>query len=139
MSVQAVLLPVFVQVALTFALLLWLARLRTSQLARKEVRARDIALGQKAWPEITLKVGNAFENRLELPLLFYALVGFALIAHKTDLLFVILSWAFVLCRVVHAHIHTGSNDVRVRGPVYGIGLVVLLAMWAIFAVQVLVS
>jgi len=137
MSLQAVLLPVFAQIALTFALLLWLARLRTRALARNEVEASDVALGEKAWPEVVLKVGNAFQNQVELPVLFYLLVILAVIARKADLAFVVLSWAFVASRLLHAFIHTGSNDVRRRGSVYGIGMLVLIAMWVIFAVRVL--
>jgi hypothetical protein len=139
MSLQATLLPVFVQVALTFALLLWLARLRTSALSRNEVKERDIALGQKAWPEKLLKVGNSFQSQLELPVLFYVLVILAIIAHKDDLAFVILSWLFVAARLAHAYIHTGSNIVRIRGPVYGIGMLILIIMWVIFAVRVLAA
>jgi hypothetical protein len=137
MSLQAVLLPVFVQVALTFVLLIWLAQARTRALAKGDVKAHDIALGQKAWPEATLKLGNAFQNQLELPVLFYVLVILAIIAHKADLLFVILSWVFVAARLAHVFIHTGSNVVKVRGPLYGVGMVILIAMWLIFAVRVL--
>src|SRR6476646_6462953 len=114
MSLQAVLLPVFVQIALTFALLAWLAYQRVNALKRGEVRPADIALGQRAWPEPLQKLSNAFENQLELPMLFYVLVILAIIARKADLLFVILSWLFVASRFAHAFIHTGSNVVRVR-------------------------
>ena len=46
MSVQMVLLPVFVQVGLTLFLLLWMATGRTRALSSREVRTKDIALGQ---------------------------------------------------------------------------------------------
>ena len=85
------------------------------------------------------KIGNCFQNQFELPVLFYLLVMLAIMTHKDDLLFVILSWVFVASRLGHAFIHTGSNVVRVRGAVYGVGLVVLIAMWIIFAVRVLVG
>jgi hypothetical protein len=139
MSLQAVLLPLFAEIALTFGLIVWLAVLRTRSLDNREVRAGDIALGQKAWPERILKIGNCFQNQLELPVLFYVLVVLAIIAHKADLLFVILSWVFVASRFVHAFIHTGSNIVRLRGGVYGVGLIVLIAMWLVFAARVLAS
>jgi hypothetical protein len=139
MSLQAVLLPVFAEIALTFGLLGWLAVLRIRGLDRGEIREGDIALGQKAWPERIQKVGNSFENQLELPVLFYVLVILAIVIHKADLLFVVLSWLFVAARFAHAFIHTGSNKVRVRGPVYGLGMAILMVMWIIFAVRVLAS
>jgi hypothetical protein len=137
MSLQAVLLPLIVQVALTFGLLLWLAPLRWRALTDKQVRASDIALGQKTWPEHAQQVANCFQNQFELPILFHVLAILAIMAHKADLLFVILSWVFVASRLLHAFIHTGSNIVMRRGAAYGVGLIVLMAMWVIFAVRVL--
>ena len=139
MTLQAVLAPLFVQVALTFGLLFWLAPLRVGALRRNEVAAREIALGEKAWPPRLQKIANSLDNQFQLPVLFYALVILAILARKTDLLFVIMSWLFVISRYVHALVHTGSNDVRVRGPIYGLGLIILVLMWIIFAVRVLLG
>jgi hypothetical protein len=50
-----------------------------------------------------------------------------------------MSWLFVISRFAHAYIHTGSNVVRVRGGLYGLGLLILLLMWIIFAVRVLLG
>ena len=50
MSVQMVLLPVFVLVGLTFALLLMMAGVRTRALTSGEVKFKDIALGRN-WPD----------------------------------------------------------------------------------------
>jgi hypothetical protein len=137
MSIPAILLPLFVQVFLTFALVIWLAVLRTGALRGGAVRPGDIALRERAWPARAEQVGNAFANQLELPLLFYVLVILALITRKADLLFVVLSWMFVATRLFHAFIHTGSNVVPVRGAAFGVGLVILLAMWIIFAFRIL--
>ncbi len=139
MTYPAILLPLFVQVGLTFVLLFWLAVLRVGALRRREVRPEDVALRQPGWPARTRQVTNAVANQLELPLLFYVLVILALITRKADLLFVVLSWMFVAARLVHAFIHTGSNVVQVRGPVFGVGLLILLTMWIIFALRVLFS
>ena len=137
MSVPAILFPLFVQVGLTFALVIWLAVLRTGALRRGAVRPGDIALRERAWPARAEQVANAFSNQLELPLLFYVLVILALVTRKADLLFVVLSWMFVATRLVHAFIHTGSNVVPMRGAAFGVGVAILLAMWIIFAVRIL--
>ena len=44
MSIQAVLLPLFVEVALTFVLLFWMARLNVAAVRSGTVRSQDIAL-----------------------------------------------------------------------------------------------
>ena len=123
MSIQAVLLPVFVQVGLTFFLLFWTASVRTGAITRGEVKMGDIALGQPAWSERCTKVGNAFRNQFELPVLFYVLVVLALPTHKADLLFVVMSWIFVITRILHAFIHTGINDVRQRFYAFATGAI----------------
>jgi len=139
MSVESILAPLLVQVALTFALLIYLAVLRTNALRRGEVRPRDIALGQYNWPTPAIQVSNAFSNQFELPVLYYVLVVLALGLRKADLLFVIMSWIFVLTRLFHALIHITTNEVMRRSLVYGVGLVVLLLMWIIFAVRVMLD
>ena len=67
----SVLAPVFVQVALTFLLLLWSGTLRVRAVRSGVVRGRDIALRQANWPAGIAQINNAYQNQLELPILFY--------------------------------------------------------------------
>ena len=137
MSVASVLLPVFLQVALTFALLLRLGTARKASVEAGQTKVRDIALGESNWPPEITQVGNCFNNQFQLPVLFYVLVVLALFTHKADLLFVILSWVFVVSRFVHAGIHITSNRILHRFAAYSVGTFVLLLMWVIFAVRIL--
>ena len=114
MSIPTVLLPVFVLVALTFALNVWMGWSRTSSVRRGEVKIRDIALGERNWSKQTQQIDNAFHNQFELPVLFYVLVALALITRQADLLFVLLSWVFVALRVFHAYIMVTTNYVPRR-------------------------
>ena len=50
MTITAVLLPLFVEVALTFALGFWMASLRVRAVRGGEVHPRDIALREPNWP-----------------------------------------------------------------------------------------
>jgi len=136
MSVQMVLLPVFVLVGLTFALLLMMAGVRTRALTSGEVTFKNIALGRN-WPDRATQIGNCFNNQFQLPLLFYALVAIALPLHRADLVFVLLSWVFVVTRFAHAGIFVTSNDVRRRSLVWFAGVLVLMAMWLYFALRLL--
>ena len=136
MTVADFLLPVFVLVFLTFALLLRTAFGRVSSLRSGEVRPDDIALGEPGWPKKTTQFGNAFKNQLELPVLFYVLIAFILITKAEDALLLILAWIFVLSRIVHAFIHTTGNVVDRRFMAYSVGVLVLLLMWVIFAAKI---
>jgi hypothetical protein len=137
MSLPTVLLPLFVQVLLTFGLYFWMAYYRTTLIRSRTVRMRDIALREPNWPPHVLKVANAAHNQLETPLLFYVLTILSIITHHADIAFVVLAWVFVLSRLAHAYVHTTSNDVRKRGPLFGVGLMVLAVMWVIFIVRIL--
>lgn len=139
MSIQAVLLPVFVSVALTFFLLFWMGRRRVGALRSGQVKMADIALGQNAWPAASMQVARAFHNQLEVPMLFYVLVVLAIIAQKDDLLFVVMEWLWVATRLAHAFVHTTSNRVTLRFQLFAAGVGILLLMWIIFAGRVLIA
>jgi len=137
MSVQMVLLPVFVLVGLTFALLLGMATARGRALTERETSFKDIALGQPNWPTRATQVGNCFSNQFEMPLLFYILIAVALPLRRADLVIVLLSWVFVVTRFAHAGIFVTSNNVRQRSLVWFAGVLVLFAMWLYFALKIL--
>ena len=139
MTVQAILLPVFAQVALIVVLAVWMLRERAGALRRGEVRVGDIVLGQPAWPARATQVSNSFHNQLQLPLLFFVLVILAMMTRKADLLFVVMSWLFVASRILHVAVHTGPNRMGSRFGAYAAGFVLLLAMWVIFALRILMA
>ncbi|MBW8902916.1 MAG: MAPEG family protein [Bradyrhizobium sp.] len=137
MSVQSVLLPVFVLVGLTFALLLSMAGARRRALVSGGTKIRDIALGQQNWPVQATQIGNCYRNQFELPLLFYALIALALPLRHADLFIVLMSWVFVVTRFAHAGIFVTSNDLRQRSLAWFAGALVLFAMWVYFVLRIL--
>lgn len=139
MSIQAVLLPLFVEVALTFVLLYWTGYLRSNLLKTGAVRPQDVALREPNWPARVAQIGNAYDSQLELPVLFYVLTILAWITRHADLLFVVMAWIFVALRFVHSYIHITDNDVRRRGPAFGLGALVLTVMWVIFIIRILLG
>jgi hypothetical protein len=137
MSVQMVLLPVFVLVGLAFALLFAMATARGQALSGRETSPREIALGQPNWPTRTTQIGNCFSNQFEVPVLFYILIALALPLRHADFVIVLLSWVFVITRFVHAGIFVTSNNVQQRSMAWLAGVLVLFAMWLYFALKVL--
>jgi hypothetical protein len=127
----AILYPVFVQVLLTLVVyvLLAVARYRAIKVGSGPRGSPDIALGRNAWPEDAQKRANNQRNQFELPVLFYAVTAFALLVGAADLPMMVLAWAFVASRMVHAAIHIGPNKVRWRTPAFTLGVLILAAMW----------
>ena len=115
MSVQMVLLPVFVLVGLAFALLL--------------LRSRGVAGKEGGSPTVSDQFG--------LPGFFYVLIALALPLRKADLVIVLLSWVFVVALFAHAGIFLTSNNDRQRSLAWYAAVLVLFAMWLYFALRML--
>jgi hypothetical protein len=137
MSYPAVLAPLIVEVLLTFALMLGMMYLRTGSLARGETRFEQIAMREPNWPMRANQFAYAFSNQFELPVLFYVLTILSIITRHADIVFLVLAWIFVVLRILQAWVHVTSNNVSWRGGFYGVGALVLLAMWIVFIVRIL--
>jgi hypothetical protein len=137
MSLQAVLLPLFVEVILTFVLMLRMGALRRADYNSGAIKADDVALREPRWPARTTQAANAFANQFELPVLFYVLTILAWVTRHAGVVFVVLAWVFVICRVLQAYVHVTSNVVRYRSLFFSVGAVVLMIMWALYIIEVL--
>src|ERR1700761_2471591 len=98
MPTQDILLPLFVEVILTFLLWVGMATLRTRDFSTGAVRPEQIALREPNWPPRTRQFAYCFSNQFEIPVLFYVLTILAYVTHLAGLIFVILSWIFVIFR-----------------------------------------
>ena len=139
MSIRFVLLPLFVEVLLTFGVMFGMMYFRTSTLRRGETRLQDISLREPNWPKRATQFGYAFANQFELPVLFYVLTILVIITRHADLLFVLLAWIFVLMRVLQTVVHVTNNNVRMRGAYYGVGALILFIMWIIYIVRIILA
>ncbi len=129
MNLNPLLKPIFWQVLLTFILLTRMAYIRISAIRARQVKIKDIALGQNAWSEEGLKAQNSFNNQFQMPVLFYVVILFAMQNQIEAPSFLALAYVFVIARYLHAFIHTSSNNIRFRFIYYAISTLALLAMW----------
>ena len=141
MNQNLILLPVFAQVLLTFAVLVVMGGRRRTALVSKATRLKDIALGQDAWPVDATKAANNFSNQFEVPVLFYAVAAFALITKSVDAWMLGFAALFVIARAIHSCIHVGGNLVMNRAYAYMVSVAAVLGMWVLlmvrtFAIQV---
>ena len=140
MNQVGILYPVFAQVLLTFAVygLLAVARARAvAAMDRQQRKNPELLLGRGSWPMDAEKRAANQRNQFELPVLFYAVVAFALIVKAADTAMIALAWLFVLSRILHAVIHIGPNEIRWRGPAFALGYLVLAVMWIKLLLHVL--
>ncbi|RXF67095.1 MAPEG family protein [Hansschlegelia zhihuaiae] len=137
MTVQAIFAPVFAQVMLTFALLVWMGRERWVAVRAGAVKGqKGVSPRRIEWPARAQQVSDCYLNQFELPLLFYVAVGLGFLTRSADLVFVTLSWVFVATRYVHAFVHTGSNRTATRFGWFLVGALILMAMWIWLAARI---
>lgn len=112
MSIQMVLLPVFMLAAITLGMFFWTGR--------RGAGSRN-------------DTGDLPNTAPQLDLLFYALIAIGLPLRKIDLVLVALSWVFVIARFVGA----GFIAVNRGSQAWLASALVLLAMWFYFALRML--
>jgi len=136
MNYQLILLPVLVQIVLTIVLYISLVRRKVRAVKAGEVDEARRALHEDAWPDYVQQVNNCIRNQFEVPVLFYVVSISLLAIGAVDLPALVLAWVFVLCRVAHAIVHTGSNYVPTRRRLFlfsvgAVSLMTLLLGWAL--------
>lgn len=131
----SLILAVLAQIALTFVLLAWTALSRSKAIKADRSLAKRAAIDNSLWPDRSVQVSNCYNNQFQLPVLFYMVILFYLTTGGTSLVMGILAWVFVILRIVHMIIHTGTNHLLHRFMAFGAGMVTLLVMWIVFAIH----
>lgn len=130
--------PVLVQVFLTLGLVLATGLLRVGAIRSGAVKPGDVALGQKRWPKRCQLVGNAYQNQLETPILFYAGVLFAGLFGVAGMhVLVVLAWVWVALRLIHVAIHVTTNHMLFRFLAFAASALALTGFWIVLALGVL--
>ncbi len=138
MTNQPLIIPLLVQVALTFVVWTWMLLSRVESMRRNKVSFQSLTTreGQERLSDV-MKVSDNFENQFEIPVLFYALLVTLMFTYHSDATYLICAWLFVLTRAIHAIIHCTVNNVALRFTAHFLGSAILGAMWVRFAIQVL--
>jgi hypothetical protein len=134
LTLNPILLPIFVQVFVFFALIVIMGAARFKALGTKAVKPGDVALGEKAWPAKTQQISNALNNQFETPIYFFAAAILAVVLQVQDAVMLGAAWLYVVTRIVHALIYATSNAVAFRIPVFSLGAICILVMWVRLAV-----
>ncbi len=128
MNKNLIFLPMLVQILLTIIVFVWLRIVKSRAVKLGQVDQEKRALHPDAWPEYVLKVSNNINNQFETPVLFYALALMLWALDSVDIFALVFAWGFVVTRIIHAYIHTGSNIVPVRRRVFTIGCIFLVLL-----------
>lgn len=131
--------PVIVQVALTLWLYIALAIAKSQAVKRGEVNEERRALHDDAWPDSVLQINNNIRNQFEVPVLFYVLIGILWGIDAVNIYIHIAAWIFVISRIIHMAVHTGSNYVPLRRKVFTSGCFVLIGLVVFLVYKLTIS
>jgi hypothetical protein len=134
MQGEAIFWPMLTQVGLTYGIYALVSRRRIAAITAGEAKIGDFRIPTNE-PDRSASANRNLINQYELPVLFYAccISLFALGAAGTAA--VLLAWAFVASRGVHAYVHVTTNRVRYRRPAFIAGFLILLLMWLLVAAR----
>jgi len=91
--------------------------------------------GSNPWARVEKRLSANLSNQFEWPLFFYAVCLVLLQRPLVGQLELALAWLFVAGRVVHSCVQVFTTNVRLRGIVFTINFLAVLAMWALLLAQ----
>ena len=131
MTVHAtsILWPMLAHIGWTFLLYVWLTLARTRAVRNGETEYACFVLGRDE-PLHVARITRNLANQFELPAIFYALVVLLIALGKVATIDVIAAWVFVVGRVIHTLVQTLTDNVVLRGRVFVINFLGVVALAA---------
>lgn len=123
--------PIFAMFSLTLTVLVLLFKARVMATRQKLVSPAYFLTysTNEREPEKALAMSRNFTNLFEAPTLFYVVCIAIIVVNAENFILIGLAWAYVIARVLHSLIHTGSNNLRWRIFSYMVSWVFLTALW----------
>ncbi len=119
--------PVMAQIGLILALYVWLSVVRLRAVARGTVTADAFVLGREE-PRPIARITRNLANQFELPVLMVGCIALLAAMGAVGRLDVAFAWLFVAGRLLHMLVQTLTDDVTLRGRVFGIGFLAFLGI-----------
>lgn len=120
----------FAMVVLTFGIGCLAFYARVQSVRTRQVSPKYYRLMQGGeLPEFVVKTTRSLNNQFEIPVLFYVVATLYVAVGASNSVALMLAWAFVVLRVVHAAIHLSYNHLMHRMSVFWVSNFVLLALW----------
>jgi len=96
------------------------------------------ANGDSPYLAIEQRTSANLSNQFEWPVLFYV-ICIILIARPEFYkeLYLWFAWVFVIGRVVHSIVQIFTTNIRLRGSVFNINFLAVIALWAFVGIDVL--
>jgi hypothetical protein len=124
---MSILWPLLAQIGWTMLLYAWLTVARKQAVDSGAVDYSAFVLGREE-PLAPARIARNLSNQYELPVIFYALVILLLVLNRVTVVDVIAAWVFVAGRVIHSLVQTLTDNVPLRGQVFMINFLAVVAL-----------
>lgn len=130
MNSTYIFLPVIAMVAVTLLITFLLGKARLKAVIDGRVSHKAFLTNQGyELPEDLAKIERHYNNLLEMPVLFYLWAVVLFVTDKVDMVGIIFAWVYVVLRLVHTYIHTGSNILMKRKKFFLASYFILSFAW----------
>ena len=121
--------PVLAIILLIASVLIIMFRRRTSAVARGDLTSAYYKTYDtvQVIPREVRQAERCFVNLLETTPIFFAICLFAVSLGKVDLIFLVMAWFYVACRLLQSIVHITSNKLGPRSQLYMLGWLIMLA------------
>ena len=126
---MSILFPMLAQIGWTFLLYAWLTYDRWVAVKRGDVDYSSFEFNREEPPAVA-RIRLNLANQFEWPVVFYALVVLLIALGKVTVLDVAAAWVFVVGRVIHTLVQTLTDNVGLRGNVFTINFLAVVALAA---------
>jgi hypothetical protein len=86
--------------------------------------------GTNPWKDVEPRISANLSNQFEWPLFFYVACLIFLQRPPSVGSQLLLAWIFVAGRFAHSYVQVFTTNVRLRGAVFAVNFVAVIAMWA---------
>jgi hypothetical protein len=123
----SILWPMLAHIGWVSMLYVWLTVARQRAVRSGEIDSSCFVLGRDEPLEVA-RITRNLANQFELPLIFYALVVLLVALGQVTLFDVIAAWVFIAGRVAHTLVQTLTDNVPLRGQVFTINFLAVVAL-----------
>jgi len=127
--IASILWPMLAHIGWVSVLYVWLTIARQRAVKSGQIESSCFVLGRDEPLEVA-RITRNLANQFELPLIFYALVVLLVALGQVTLFDVIAAWVFVAGRVAHTLVQTLTDNVPLRGQVFTINFLAVVALAA---------
>lgn len=122
--------PMFAMVLLTFVVggITFIARINSVKSGAVKARYYKVMQSTDV-PEALIQKSNNFNNLFQIPTLFYAAGCLIISLGIVNQSAIVLSWLFVISRIVHSYIHITYNHILHRIYAFMAGNLCILLLW----------